>query len=470
MNRPADAEALAVRELAVHAGAQVLVQGVSFTLAAGESVCVLGESGSGKSLMAQALLATLPPGLQARGEVRLQGRVADDAARRAAWGRQLALLPQEPWSALDPTMRAGAQVAEVHRHLHRRTPAAAAQAAAAGLARLGLPAVAGTRFPHQLSGGMAQRVALAATLAGGAPLVVVDEPTKGLDTERRDDVVALLRQLLAAGGAVLAITHDVAVARALGGQVLVLRDAQVVEQGPAALVLGRPQHAYTQALLAAEPAAWPPRAAPAAPPGPLQLQARGLALARGGRTLFSGVDLDLHAGDRVALVGPSGAGKTSLGQVLLGLIPPDAGSVRAGPGVGPLGRQKLYQDPLAAFAPTVPLRRALDSFLRLHRLPVAALHTLREALGLADTLLDRLPHQVSGGELQRVALLRVLLLAPAVLFADEPTSRLDPLTQQHTLALLDRQLEARGGALVLVTHDPVLAARMADRTLRVGPA
>ncbi|MDT7835344.1 ABC transporter ATP-binding protein [Aquabacterium sp. OR-4] len=461
--------ALQVRELAVHAGAATLVQGVSFELGAGQALCVLGESGSGKSLMVQALMASLPAGLRSSGEVRLQGRVHDEAARRAAWGRQIALLPQEPSAALDPSMRAWPQVAEVYRWLRGLAAPAARQQAQADLARLGLPAAAQQRHPHQLSGGMAQRVALAATLAGGTPLLVVDEPTKGLDTERRDQVLALLQAAMAAGAAVLAITHDVAVARALGGQLLVMRGSQVIEQGPASERLRQPQHDYTRALLAADPATWAAR--PAARPDtgrPVLLQAHGLALQRGGQQLFEGVNLAVRAGERWAIQGPSGAGKTSLGQVLLGLLRPSAGQVLRAPQLPRLGLQKLYQDPLAAFAPHITLGTGLADFLRLHRLPAAALHALRERLGLPAALLQRLPQAVSGGELQRLALLRVMLLKPALLFADEPSSRLDPITQRDVLQLLQAQLDAEGTALLLVTHDAALAAHVAEHRLQLG--
>ena len=145
-----------------------------------------------------------------------------------------------------------------------------------------------------------------------------------------------------------------------------------------------------------------------------------------------------------------------------------SGRVTRAPGLGPQAFQKLYQDPLAAFAPHLPLRTAMHDLMALHRLPVAALAALLERLALNDALLDRRPAQVSGGELQRMALARVLLLQPALVFADEPTSRLDPITQQQTLALLTSTLEERGGALLLVTHDPALARHVCARCIEVG--
>ncbi|NDY92535.1 ABC transporter ATP-binding protein [Ideonella livida] len=463
---------LALRGLGVWAGGQALLQDVSLRLAPGGALCVLGQSGSGKSLLVQAVLAQLPAGLRATGEVVVQGRVLDETARRAAWGRQLAVLPQEPVVALNPCLRADSQVAEVHRWVLRRPAAQAWAAARQALQALGLPPAVQSRWPHQLSGGMAQRVALAAALAGGAPLVLADEPTKGLDPQRRDEVVAQLQAVRAAGGAVLVVTHDLTVARALGDQVLVVNGQGVVEQGPADEVLQRPRQAYTRALLAADPSAWAARPAarpPAAAATPL-LQAQGLRWAGRGPALHgaAGLDLTVQAGERWALLGPSGVGKTSLGQLLLGLARPDAGQVQRASGLGPQAFQKLYQDPISAFAPQRSLRRSLQALLRLHRLPERALWQGCEALGLSPDLLARWPQAVSGGELQRVALLRVLLLRPALIFADEPTSRLDPLTQQRVLGVLDRELQARGTALLLVTHEPGLARHLTDRALTLG--
>ncbi len=469
------APVLAVDGLSVSAGAQTLVCGVQFELHAGQALTVLGESGSGKTLMAQAIMAHLPPGLKAAGTVRLDGQPRTDAQRRQAWGRGIALLPQEPWAALDPTMQALPQVAEVHRWLQGMPHGEAVKRARDGLLGLGLPDNAHRRWPHQLSGGMAQRVALAATLAGGAPLLVVDEPTKGLDSLRRDQVAELLRGVLSRGGAVVTITHDVTLARLLGGQVIVMREASVVEQGPAVQVLQTPRQAYTRELLQADPAHWPARqpeataataaSAPAASP---LVDASGLGLSRGGQALFSSLDIAIRPGERWALSGPSGSGKTSLAQVLLGLLRPDHGRVRRQAGLPRLAFQKLYQDPLAAFAPRLTLRQALDDFLRLHGLPRERLHALREQLRLPEALLSRLPQAVSGGELQRLALLRVMLLQPALLVADEPTSRLDPLTQWQVLRVLDEQLAQNDTALLLITHDLALGAHLTDRQLHLG--
>jgi ABC-type glutathione transport system ATPase component len=263
---------LRVQGLAVHdAHGQALVRELSFTLREGEVLTLLGESGSGKSLLAQAVMGALPQGLRGSGQVQLRGGLH--------WGRRVALLPQEPGSALSPLMAAERQVAEVHHLVAGRDAPAALRQARLDLQALGLAAATGKR-PFELSGGVAQRVAFAASRAGGAPLLLADEPTKGLDAAMCGQVVALLRRHVAAGGALLVITHDIVVARALGGRVAVMQAAEWLEQGEAGQVLQRPQHPYTQALLAAEPARWPRRPGPAPAGAPL-LQARGLAVSFG---------------------------------------------------------------------------------------------------------------------------------------------------------------------------------------------
>jgi peptide/nickel transport system ATP-binding protein len=470
---------LDVRDLSVRTLASphtTLVNEVSFSLHAGEAFTLLGESGSGKSLLAQAIMGNLPNTLQARGVVRVgkrEMRAEYAGEQRALWGRELALLPQEPWAALDPTMRALPQVAETYQLVRGYTAQDAAARATSDLERLGLSAHT-KKFPHLLSGGMAQRVAFGATVAGGAPILIVDEPTKALDHALRDQIVGLLKDVLAAGGAVFVITHDVSVPRSLGGTVAVMRDAQILEIGQSDTVLQQPAHSYTRALLAAEPERWPitDEASPCRDGDPASreplLIARALTQRFGEHTLFQNVDVALQRGERVSITGPSGSGKTTLGNVLLGLRTPSAGSVTRARELNPQAFQKLYQDPLAAFAPQLQVRVALRDLMQLHRLRDDAYLPWLEKLGLNEALLDRLPAQVSGGELQRIALARILALQPALIFADEPTSRLDPISQQQTMALLTSSIAEQGGALVLVTHDPFLAQKLTHRRIDIG--
>lgn len=449
--------------LKVRDGREVLLQELSLTLSPGQALTLIGESGSGKSLLAHALMGTLPAPLTGQGQLTIGGGQHDLGSPerlRPLWGRELAMLPQEPVLALDPTMGLLRQVEEGWRGARQ---AARAQARAA-LSGLGL----GDRehhFPHQISGGMAQRAAFAAATLGQARLLIADEPSKGLDGLARERLQQLLQGYLAESRHLLTITHDLALARALGGWVLVIRGGEVVEQGPAERVLHQPLHPYTCQLLAAEPAAWPaPRFAAK---GEWLIKGEGLGMGYGEHSLFAGLDVQIAERERLAIMAPSGVGKSTLGNLLLGLQSPRAGRVLRRQGIEAHRWQKLYQDPVQAFASRVRLDTLFEDLLRRHRLPRAALDDYLERLGLSPRLLARLPNQVSGGELQRLSLIRALLLRPVLLFADEPTSRLDPLSQQQTMACLDGALGETGCALLLVTHDEDLALKMGERCLRL---
>lgn len=475
MNGRATIPALAVEGLAVLHGERALVRDISFTIPAGGVLTLLGESGSGKSLLAQAIMGNLPAPLRCEGRVAIGGEAtlaADQSSRHPGWGRRLALLPQEPWLALDPTMRVREQVAETYALVGRAPRAKARTLAGRALAALGLGDAA-HKYPFMLSGGMAQRVAFLATHAAGAPLMIIDEPTKGLDADRRGEVLALLRAAQAEGMSLLCITHDIWLARALGGRLAVMLEGGMIEQGDAAEVLATPREDYTRRLLAADPGSWPPMhaaaPAPAPAPGPDAIvRIEGVGKSFGRQVLFSGVDARIGAGEIVAVSGPSGSGKTTFGNIVLGLAKPDGGRVQRAPGLAPTAFQKIQQDPGAAFAPRIRLRQSLRDLVDLHRLDWTRLEALLERMRLAPALLDRLPHQVSGGELQRIALARVLLLKPALIFADEPTSRLDPVTQQDVFALLLEQVRAARCALLLVTHDADIVRSVAGRRIELG--
>lgn len=454
-----------------HRGA-LLVDVADVAVTPGRPVTIIGESGSGKSLLAHAVMGTLPGDLDVAGSVSWRGRtydLADPAGRRALWGRHLALLPQEPSLALDPTMRIRGQVTEGVPGFRRRDRAATS-AADAALARVGL-AHAHRAFPHQLSGGMAQRAAFAATTVGGAGVLVVDEPTKGLDPAALDQLADLLAEHCAAGGALVTITHDLRLARRLGGDVLVMREAAVVERGTASDVLSRPSHDYTRELLAAEPRhwrfPWMRTSAPHPRSQPL-VTATSLTKGYGDAPLFEDLSLTINAGERWALSGPSGVGKTTLGNLLLHLARPDRGSVHHAPTLEAGRTQKLYQDPASSFPARVRLGDALADVVRRHTVAPERVRSLLNAVGLPEQLLDRLPGQVSGGELQRLAIVRAMLPRPALVLADEATSRLDLVTQALTADCLMTELADHDCALVLVTHDRDLAGAVADHVLELG--
>lgn len=453
-------------EVQIRHDGQVILEPVGFELSAGQCLVVLGESGSGKSLLAQAIMGLLPDDLNASGTVTIAGTASpaqDQLQRRRAWGHQIALLPQEPWRSLNPTMMIGAQVAEVHTLVGGLRRSAARSRAQSALERAGL-AGEYDALPHRLSGGMAQRATLAAARAGGAPILVADEPTKGLDATLRTRVVEDLRSVCEEGGAVFVITHDVHVARMLADELLVMRKGQVVERGPAALLFASPSTDYTRELLAADPATWPSTANADVKRLPL-LQATGLGKGYGAKSLFRNLDLTLMRSERLALCGPSGSGKSTLGDILIGLRRAEQGTVERAGGLAQTAFQKLHQDPGAAFPPTLTLAQALGDVVTLHQGDWSSVRADMQRLGLDESLLRRRPAALSSGELQRFAILRALLAKPALIFADEPTSRLDPISQMRALRLLDDVARERRIALLLVTHDPDVARFMTSRPI-----
>jgi peptide/nickel transport system ATP-binding protein len=449
-------------------GGEALVDGASLSLPAGGCLCVIGQTGSGKSLVAQAVMGLLPTGLRAEGTVAVgpETFAAGDAkGLRGLWNRRTGLVPQEPAMALDPMARVGRQIGP-----------ASAGAVAAALAALDLAPVTLARYPFMLSGGMAQRVLVANARLSPAGLIVADEPTKGLDPDRVAGVLDLLRGLRAAGKALLVVTHDLAVARALGENgslIAVMRDAVIVETGPTEAVLAHPAHPYTRAWLAADPAHWAP-CATCLLDGDVVLAAHGLSFSHErGAPLFAGLHLHLRRGEVLAVTGPSGTGKTTLGNVLLGLMPPRNGEV-LWQGVDPYAEpaaarrlrrryQKLHQDPAAAFVPHRALGRQLYDVATTEAR--AALPALLDRLRLRPTLLARRIAEISGGEAQRLALARLLLMEPAVIVADEPTSRLDPIVQRETILLLRDLVAERGLSVILVSHHAALVEAVADTVL-----
>ena len=458
--------AIVVEDLVVLAGDVPLLGPVSFQIARGATLVVMGETGAGKSLIAQAILGTLPAGLRSNGIIEINGRRVDTLTtpeRASLWGREITTLPQEPWRALGPLMAAWRQVHETHRYVANLDGAHARNETAKELVSLGLDG-AESRLPSALSGGMAQRVAFAAATAGRAPVLLADEPTKGLDSERQTRVTDLLSDVPKHGGTLLAITHEGAVAEVLGGSIVILREGRVVEQGETRAVLAHPKAAYTRDLLAADPKAWQ-KAEPASR-GDMVLRAENLAVSRNKRILIEDFSLALQAGERVAICGPSGIGKTSLLDTLAGLVKPVKGHVEHPHGFIH-GVQKLYQDPPAAFPPHISLGQNLRDVARLHRVAWERVMAYLSDLNLHQALLQRRPDAVSGGELQRLSLVRALTVNPKVLLADEPTSRLDPITQYETLEMLAKAGAEKGIAIVLVTHNVDIAEKWADRTIHL---
>lgn len=447
-----------------------LVEPISLQLEQGKNITILGETGSGKSLLIQAIMGALPEGLIASGEIWVEGNKISGSIENL-WGKQLVMLPQEPRRSLDPIMSIGKQLWETLRFVAGKPKNTASNEVKHAFETLGL-SNAENHYPHQLSGGMAQRASFAIATSAGGKILLADEPTKGLDPKSRQTVIDLLKNAYQQGGGLLTITHDIEVAEQLGGQILVMKKGKLLEQGKAEGLLNSPAHPYTQALIAADPKRWKNRCdlqknRDFSPPQSL-LSLNNLAVARGKRTLFQGVNLELAKGEVLGVVGRSGIGKSSLADVLCGLLKPKAGEVAWHSNEHKKHQiLKLYQDPPEAFAPNVSLQTLLDDVINKHHLDRTKIPSLLEALALNPEILNRTAENVSGGELQRVAILRALLLEPVLLFADEVTSRLDPITQKETIQLLIEQCRARGCALILVSHDPDLIAKSCDKVLNL---
>lgn len=458
---------LHIENLSVHTlEGEVLVEPISFTLDRGEHITILGETGSGKSLLIQDIMGALPQGLSASGRISIKnGKFSPQSHRLSQfWGNTLTMLPQEPRRALDPIMTIHQQLWESLHFIGNLTVNDANRQVKPQLRRLGL-ASSQFSYPHQLSGGMAQRAAFAIATAAGGDIMLADEPTKGLDEANKQAVIRLLKQTTQSGGGLLTITHDIEVATALGGYIFVMKKGILVEQGQAQDILHSPKHAYTQALIAADPKRW--QALPKITPNQPLVSVKQLTLRRGKRTLFCDLNFTVGRGEILGIIGKSGVGKSSLADALCGLLKPLQGEISWHSRHQKHQVLRLYQDPPEAFAANVPLQTLLDDVIKRHRLDRSQIPPLLAQLGLSEAILARTADTVSGGELQRVAILRALLLEPILLFADEVTSRLDPITQRDTIDLLVSLCRKRQFGLILVSHDRYLIEKSCDKVINL---
>ena len=508
---------LSVRDLTLgfrtpDGGAKPVVQRVSFDLDAGQSLAVVGESGSGKTLIGKTLLGLLPDAAQIMGgSVRFAGQPLLEqtpAQWRTTRGIGIGMVFQEPMVSLNPAFRIGEQLTEA---LVRRRGVPRAQAWAQAVAmlervRVRDPQGCMKRYPHEFSGGMRQRIMLAAVMLLRPKLLIADEPTTALDCVVQKEVLDLMTELTREEGtALIFISHNLALVAAYTEQVLVMRAGVAVETGPAAQVLSRPSHDYTLALLDALPRRLPAvspeapeasdaSAASAAPlPAPVlevrdvvidyQAARSGMAAWFGGKRSVRAVhrtSFSLRAGETLAIVGESGSGKTSLTKVVLGLVEPAEGDVLLngerflGTGAKQLQAarraiQIVFQDPYSSLDPRMRVGALVAEGLRADRALSAAQRTERVSTALADVgLADharRFVHELSGGQRQRVAIARALASRPAVIIADEPVSALDVTVQKQVLDMLV-SLQARYGfACLLISHDLGVVEQIADRVL-----
>jgi microcin C transport system ATP-binding protein len=493
-----DAPLLAIEHLTVRFGASAVVDDVSLQIAAGEKFALVGESGSGKSITALSVLG-LVDGAETSGRIVFDGadlRTLAEPRLRAIRGGEIAMIFQEPMTALNPLHTIGAQIVEVL-GLHESLRGRAARTRAIGLLdRTGIaePERRIDAYPHQLSGGQRQRAMIAMALACRPRLLIADEPTTALDVTIQAQILALLDALQAEMGmALLFITHDLNLVRRFTHRVGVMERGKLVETGPTAEVFARPQHPYTQALLASRPARI---VAPVADDAPVLVGAHDIRVSFEvpgrwfGHRRFDAVrraTLSLRRGETLGIVGESGSGKTTLGLALLALQPVASGEVVLdGARIDNAGRdalramrrriQVVFQDPFGSLSPRMTVGRIVGEGLALHRpelgrgerdaLIVQMLDEvgLGAGAGLADVV-DRYPHEFSGGQRQRIAIARAVVLRPEVLVLDEPTSALDVSVQRQVLTLLGELQRRYAMSYVFISHDLAVVRAMSHRVL-----
>ena len=501
----AEATAITVRNLAIGyrtgSGVASAVQDASFELRRGEVLGVVGASGSGKSTLALAALGLLP-----RNAVRLGGEVMigttlpplDRRAWRAIRGRKLAAVFQDPLASLNPTMRIEAQLRDVlqaHRLPGGLSRGQERARILDSLAEVGLPQPqrVARSYPHELSGGMRQRVQVAMALLPGPIALVADEPTSALDGSLAGQVGELFARLSRDHGmGVLLISHDIALVGQVSQHIVVMEAGRVVESGPTTEIARTPAHPVTRAMidLAVSRFLREPASRADVRQAPL-VEARGVSVSFRSTHSQPGVpgervravrdvDLDIRPGEFLALVGESGSGKSTLARALIGLQGIDRGVIRHGGGEGPRSRrgrarfaQLVRQEAVASLSPRLTVSQLLEEPFTIHGVERGARRTpaaLLADVGLDASLADRYPHELSGGQARRVCIARALALEPRLLIADEPTSGLDGPVAEEILALLSTLRDRSGIACVLITHDLDVARAVADRVgvMRAG--
>jgi peptide/nickel transport system ATP-binding protein len=468
------------------------VEDISLSVGTGEIVCMVGESGSGKSVTAQTVMGLLPRELQAKsGRVLLQGENvlgATPARLRSLRGTRMAMIFQEPMTALNPVMTVGDQIAEV---LEIHTPLSGPDRRRRVLdimraVHLPEPERLIGAYPHQISGGQRQRIMIAAALVLDPALLIADEPTTALDVTTQAQILQLVRELQERRGTgVLFITHDFGVVAEIAHRVVVMQSGRVVETGAAADILRRPQSEYTRMLIASVPSLKPPPRAPKT--GPIALATAGLSKTyRTGSILFSGrvvraaqdVAIEVRRGETVGIVGESGSGKSTVARCIARLVEPTAGAIRIGDiDVARLSQGRLrqhrrhvqivFQDPYRSLNPRRTVGASIVEGPMNFGLSAAEARKrasrLMALVGLSPDALDRYPHQFSGGQRQRIAIARALAMEPQLLIADEAVSALDVSVQAQVLRLLDDVRRRFDLAVLFITHDLRVAAQICDR-------
>lgn len=491
------------------------VKGLSFELGQGERLGIVGESGSGKSVTALALLGLLPPGTVKAQQMAfspLEGPVSypldrlDPKTWRELRGKQIAMIFQEPMSALNPVLRCGQQIGEVIRKTHRLTGKSVKARVMEWLEKVQVKDTERIHdsYPHQLSGGQQQRVMIAMALAGEPQLLIADEPTTALDVRVQAEILDLLNRLCReTGSAMLFISHDLSVVAQMTDRVLVMRGGELVESGPTASILQQPSASYTQALLACRPRLdrrvarlatfHTPEQTIKKPKDfqtgePLlrvnqasvlfQNRKKGWGQKTGVKALQE-VSLELKEGEILGLVGESGSGKTTLGRSIMKMQALSAGQMTyrnrllAEWSAKEYARevQMIFQNPYAALNPRMIVGEAIQEVLRVHGMGAdewerkeQVLALLRQ-LQLSEDHYDRLPHEFSGGQRQRLCIARALALRPRFLICDECTASLDVSIQAEILNLLADLRAKEGLSMLFISHDLAAVHFLCDRVM-----
>ncbi|EFL10348.1 MULTISPECIES: ABC transporter ATP-binding protein [Actinomycetes] len=487
---------LDIRDLRVsYADGATAVDGLSLSVAPGEIVAVVGESGSGKSTAALAVLGLLPGSARVTGSIDLAGQNVLDLRGedlRKLRGPAAGMVFQEPMTALNPLRTIGFQLAEAIRNhdparlRHRRYHDRCAEL----LDRVGVPEPAARlkQYPHELSGGLRQRVMIAIALAAGPKLIIADEPTTALDVTVQQQILDLLRDIREhEGTATLLITHNMGVVADVADRVAVLRNGKLVEEAPAAELFEAPKADYTRELLAAVPQLGSFSHEPAAHDSRKPVLAlSNVVVEYGGRQVVNDVSLSVSPGEIVGLVGESGSGKTTLGNCALGLVTPKSGSVEVLGGPLPKGTGRsaravrrqigaVFQDPASSLDPRMTVAQTVAEPLVVHTSAGRGerqrrVRELVDAVELPESVLGRYGHELSGGQRQRVSLARALVLGPKLLIADEPTSALDVSVQAAVLEVFRRLHREFGFGCLFVSHDLAVVDSLCDRVavLRAG--
>lgn len=489
--------ALSVRQLTVSLPKNMerahAVSDISFDLRSGEILCIIGESGSGKSVTANAIMGLLSPAITvAHGSIWFKGQdliQADEKTLRALRGRAVSIIFQDPLSALNPLMTIGDQIAEVMEAHKMGTPESRAAKVLDLLDEVGLPdpGLLQHQYPFRLSGGQRQRVMIAIALALDPDVLIADEPTTALDVTTQAQILELIRKIQRRKNmSVMFITHDFGVVAEIADRVIVMEKGHLVEQGPADVVLKTPEHPYTKRLIAAVPRMTAEDRQGAADT-PIVLEVSHLSKTyytsggffSKGRTVraVNDVSFSIRKARTLGIVGESGSGKSSLGRVLLKLMNSDSGQILFdGRDIAPMSNdafrslrpyiQMIFQDPLASLNPRLTIGRVLTVGPVAHGMSISeakakALRTLR-LVGLDEGAFNRFPHEFSGGQRQRIGIARALMFDPVLLVADEAVSALDVSIQAQILELLTRIQKETKVAMIFITHDLRVASLICD--------